>query len=165
MTRAGRPTARGLLASTLLALLAATGAGCEDLRRFEGSWAGGISPDPRHQVGFAPDATLRAFVGGATRAAIDLRIALPGEAAPVPFEPVRHAAGDALGELSLPGEPLRTYLGFLRAAPGPLLAVVSLYPEDRLDVRLVRGPDEVYGVFSLRRERPAGDAGAPSPRR
>jgi hypothetical protein len=43
--------------------------------------------------------------------------------------------------------------------------VVSLYPEDRLDVRLVRGPDEVYGVFSLRRERPAGDAGAPSPRR
>jgi hypothetical protein len=72
----------------------------------------------------------------------------------VRFEPIRHASDDALGDLRLDGEPLRTFLGFLRPPTGqPYLAVVSLFAEDRIDVRLIRGPDEAYGVFSLRRAR------------
>ena len=33
----------------------------------------------------------------------------------------------------------------------PFLTIVSLYAEDRLEVRLIRGPNEAYGVFALSR--------------
>lgn len=129
-------------------------AGCEDIRRFEGIWVGPVSADPAHQQGFADGAFLRATVGTVSRTSIDLTIDLPQGNAPLPFEPIRHAADDALGDLRLEGEPLRTFLGYLRPATGlPYLAVVSLFAEDRVDVRIIRGPDETYGVFTLRRAR------------
>ena len=127
-------------------------AGCEDIRRFEGVWVGSVSPDPAHQHGFGNTAFLRATVTSASRRSIDLSVELPQSGASVPFEPIRHAADDALGDLRIEGEPLRTFLGFLRPADGSsYLAVVSLFAEDRIDVRLIRGPDDAYGVFSLRR--------------
>jgi hypothetical protein len=138
------------LALGLLLLLA----GCEDIRRFEGVWVGPVSADPAHQQGFGQSAFLRATVGSVSRTSIDLTVDLPAGSAPLRFEPIRHAADDALGDLRLEGEPLRTFLGFLRPAAGePYLAVVSLFAEDRIDVRIIRGPDEAYGVFTLRRAR------------
>jgi hypothetical protein len=130
------------------------GAGCEDIRRFEGVWTGPVSGDPAHQTGFGSEAFLRATVGPVSRTSIDLSMELPQAGSAVRFEPIRHASDDALGDLRLDGEPLRTFLGFLRPPTGqPYLAVVSLFAEDRIDVRLIRGPDEAYGVFSLRRAR------------
>jgi hypothetical protein len=128
--------------------------GCEDIRRFEGVWVGPVSADPAHQQGFGEAAFLRATVGPVSRTSIDLTFDLPEGGAPLRFEPIRHASDDALGDLRLEGEPLRTFLGFLRP-PGaqPYLAVVSLFAEDRIDVRIIRGPDEAYGVFTLRRAR------------
>jgi hypothetical protein len=134
--------------------------GCEDIRRFSGTWAGPISADPVHQLGYGPDAVLRAEIGAVTRTQLEGTVDLPGPAGPVPFEPIRGAAQDALGELRIEGEPLRTYLGYLRpAGEAPYLCVVSLFSEDRIDVRAIRGPDEIYGVFSLRRVRTVGDGG------
>ena len=128
--------------------------GCEDIRRFEGVWVGPVSADPAHQQGFGDTAFLRATVGPVSRTSIDLTVDLPQGTAPLRFEAIRHAADDALGDLRLEGEPLRTFLGFLRP-PGaqPYLTVVSLFAEDRIDVRIIRGPDEAYGVFTLRRAR------------
>ncbi len=55
-----------------------------------------------------------------------------------------------LGDVRLDGEPLRTYFGFVTPAAEPsFLTVVSLFAEDRLEVRLIRGPNDVYGVFYL----------------
>jgi hypothetical protein len=134
----------------LIALLLA--AGCEDIRRFEGTWVGPVSSDPAHQQGFGGTAFLRATVTRASRTAIEASIELPQAGTSVRFEPIRHASDDALGNLRLEGEPLRTFLGFLRPADGSsYLAVMSLFAEDRIDVRLIRGPDDAYGVFSLRR--------------
>jgi hypothetical protein len=136
---------------TLLLLLAA---GCEDIRRFEGVWVGPVSADPAHQQGFSQEAFLRANIGTVSRTAIDLTIDLPQANTALRFEPIRHATDDALGDLRLDGEPLRTFLGFLRPPTGePYLAVVSLFAEDRVDVRIIRGPDEAYGVFTLKRAR------------
>jgi hypothetical protein len=130
-------------------------AGCEDIRRFEGLWAGPVSADPAHQQGFAAGTFLRANVGTISRTAIDLTVDLPGQPG-VRFEPIRHAADDALGDLRLEGEPLRTFLGYLQPTTGlPYLTVVSLFAEDRIDLRLIRGPNESYGVFSLKRVRDA----------
>jgi hypothetical protein len=131
-------------------------AGCEDIRHFEGTWVGPVSADPAHQQGFGADAFLRANITSVSRASIAMTIDLPQAAAPLTFEPIRHAADDALGEMRLDGEPLRTFLGFLRPTDGlPILAVVSLFAEDHIDIRLIRGPDEAYGVFSLKRARGA----------
>lgn len=130
------------------------GAGCEDIRRFEGIWVGDVSKDQAHRQGFGEGAFLRATVATVSRTGIEMTIDLPQQAAPTRFEPIRHAADDVLGELRLEGEPLRTFLGYLRP-PGtdPYLAVVSLFAADRIDIRIIRGPEEVYGVFSLRRAR------------
>ncbi len=144
---------RRLGTAALFAALAAASA-CEDLRHFEGSWAGTVSPDPRQRHGFAAGAALEARVTTANRAALAMTLTLPGAAAAVEFVPMRHAAGDALGDLSIPGDPLRSYLGFVTpTGAAPYLAVVSLFPEERIEVRLIRGPEESYGVFSLRPRR------------
>ena len=133
----------------LLALLLV--AGCEDIRRFDGQWSGPVSADPAHRQGFTGDAVLHATVGAVSRREIQLVFDLPPEG-PLTFQPIRHASDDALGELRLDGEPLRTFLGYLRPGAGePYLAAVSLFSEDRIDVRIIRGPDETYGVFSLHR--------------
>ena len=135
-----------------LILILALAAGCEDIRRFEGEWQGPVAKDPAHQQGFDAGATLHATVVTASRRALQMTVVLPGQPAPLPFEPIRHASDDALGELRLDGEPLRTFLGYVRpTGEQPYLAVVSLFAEDRIDVRLIRGPDEAYCVFALRR--------------
>jgi hypothetical protein len=148
----------GAAAALVLAI-----AGCEDIRRFEGVWVGPVSADPAHQQGFTSGAFLRATVGSVSRTQIQLTVDVPQQPGPLTFEPIRHAADDVLGELRLEGDPLRTFLGFLRPADGvPYLTVVSLFAEDRIDVRIIRadprvvgGPEDTYGVFSLRRSHEA----------
>lgn len=143
------------VARALAGALVLLGVGCEDMRQFTGTWVGEVSRDPAHQIGFGEGARLRANIGTITRAQLDATLELPGTMRFVRFEPVRHAAGDILADMRLPGDPLRTYLGFVRPAEEPAyLAVVSLYPENRVQVRLIRGPDESYGVFTLCRDEP-----------
>jgi hypothetical protein len=145
------PTPSALLAAVCTALALLSVAGCEDIRRLEGEWSGPVSGDPAHRQGFSADALMRATVSTVSRRAIEMTIELPPEA-PLRFQPIRHATDDVLGDMRLDGEPLRTFLGYLRPATGePFLAVVSLFSEDRIDVRIIRGPDETYGVFALRR--------------
>ena len=146
---------RGLLLAATLLLVG----GCEDLRQFSGPWAGPISRDPNHQHGFERNATLAITVGGVTRYGLDMTLTLPGAAGTSRFEPIRHAVQDVLADMRLPGDPLRTYLGFVRSTGAePFLAVVSLYSEGRIEIRLIRGPDAAYGVFML--SRPDDEAGA-----
>jgi hypothetical protein len=134
----------------ILALVVA--AGCEDIRRFDGEWQGDVSKDPAHQQGFGGGASLHASVTAVSRRKIDLTVRLPQQLSPLVFQPIHHASDDALGELRLEGEPLRTFLGYLQpTGEQPYLTVVSLFAEDRIDIRLIRGPDEAYGVFSLKR--------------
>ena len=80
---------------------------------------------------------------------------LPGQGQR-PFEPIRGASADVLAEMRLPGEPLKTYVGYVGGAStseAPYLCYVSLYAENRVEARIIRGPDEVYGVFRLARPR------------
>lgn len=137
----------------LVGLLAGAGVtGCEDLRQFSGPWTGDISRDPHQQMGFSREARLAATVGAVTRYGIDMTLQLPGAADTSRFEPIRNAVQDVLADMQLPGSPLRTYLGFVRSTgEEPFLAVVSLYAEKRVEVRLIRGPESAYGVFMLNR--------------
>ena len=152
------PVAVAVVAVANIALLA----GCEDIRRFQGVWAGPVSADPAHRQGFPPTADgsgserlpfLRATVGTVSRRGIEMTLDIPEHGNDLRFEPIRHAADDVLGDLRIEGEPLRTFLGYVRPKVGSgesFLTIVSLFAEDRIDVRIIRGPDEIYGVFSLR---------------
>jgi hypothetical protein len=125
---------------------------CEDLRQFADSWIGEISRDPQLQHGFAPRAMLSARIATATREGIDMTVTLPGQTTSLRFEPIRRASADVLGDAQFAGEPLRTFFGFVSPPDEPpYLTVVSLYAEDRVEVRLIRGPNEAYGVFALGR--------------
>lgn len=145
-----------------IVVMAGLACGCEDIRRFSGRWQGPVSSDPNHAIGFQAGDVATVDVETVTRVAVQLTVALPRLAGPMTFEPIRHAADDALGQMRLEGEPLRSFLGYLQppdAGPGeprpePYLAVVSLFAEDRIDLRVIRRPDETYGVFELYRFAP-----------
>lgn len=127
-------------------------AGCEDVRRFSGEWVGTVSADPALRQPYDQGATARATVTHAARDRLDMTVTLPDHADPLRFQPIQRASADVLGELRLEGEPLRTYLGYLQPiGASPYLAVVSLFPEDRIALRVIRGPSEVYAIFSLAR--------------
>ena len=128
---------------------------CNDLRDFRGAWQG-----PR--VGDA--AALKVGVADAARATLDIgRIDLQGLAGTLsvdglvtaaPLEPVAGAEADVLAGLSFGGSPLRVYLGFVPVddGAGDATAVVSLYDDDRVEVRLLRGGTaKIYAIFALER--------------
>jgi hypothetical protein len=149
-------------AAAVLCLLALSA--CEDLREYHGDWTGGMTADPHLNRGFAPGTTVNASVESVNRSEIRLALTvIPGggvgmPSPALPFLPISAAAGDILADMQLPGEPLRTYLGFVQP-PGEtgFLTVVSLYPENRMEMRLIRGPNDAYGVFFLRRVLPAAE--------
>lgn len=130
-------------------------AGCQDLREYAGAWTGELSTDPALAHGFPAGTKLTTEVSFASRESIDFTVlAEPGWTAPVAFVPIRRAAGDVLADVQLPGEPLRSFFGFVQpGGAAPYLAVMSLYPEHRMELRLIRGPDEAYAVFTLKRRR------------
>ncbi len=130
---------------------------CNDLRDFRGDWAG-----PR--VGEA--APLRQNVDdGRARLAIDAieahglhgRLTIDGLLPETPLDSLPGAEADALAGLTFAGAPLRVYLAFV-AMPdggGDALAVVALYDDRRVSVRLVRGgTTPLYGIFELTEQAP-----------
>jgi hypothetical protein len=129
-------------------------ASCNDLRDFRGTWSG-----PR--VGDA--APLKVGVGETARATLTIdRVELTGIegslavdgliATPAPLEPIAGAEADVLAGLTYGGSPLRVYLAFVPVddGAGVATAVVSLYDDHRVEVRLLRGGTaKIYAIFAL----------------
>jgi len=129
-------------------------AACNDLRDFRGTWTG-----PR--VGDA--APLRVGVADGARATLTItRVDLTGLfgtlvvdgliAAPVALDPIAGAEADVLAELTYGGSPLRVYLAYVPIddGAGVATAMVSLYDDDRVEVRLLRGGTaKIYAIFAL----------------
>ncbi|MDX2020179.1 MAG: hypothetical protein SF187_08055 [Deltaproteobacteria bacterium] len=123
---------------------------CDSLSSFEGNWEGKVSADPNLRQGFVANDHLAMNITALGDGSLDMTLRLPNQTSALRFESVRRASSDALGSMSLPGDPLRNYLGYVRpAGQEAILVVVSLFPPDHVEARLVRGPDEVYGVFRL----------------
>jgi hypothetical protein len=129
-------------------LVALALAGCTDLGGFAGSWHGQPLAPPSVRVGLSADAEVRLELSHVDRTELSGALTVDGQRAPL--RPVRAAQADALGELGLPDSPLRTYLEAATLADGDALVLVSLYGEDRVDVRLIRA-DTLYAVCRLSR--------------
>jgi hypothetical protein len=149
-------TARALLTRVLLTLLAVELAACVDVRSFAGTWSGAIIADEPVRQGFAADARVESLL----LANVDLRSVTAslstndGRFHDSTLVPVHKAASDSLATLTFDGSPLRSYLFFSptlnEAQAGPAWELVSLFSDDHVELRVIRGND-LFGVFQLYR--------------
>jgi hypothetical protein len=130
--------------------------GCTDLRDFSGRWTGPrVGDGPPLRVGLTGStsasltverATLRSFRAQLTTSDDVFRDAV--------IQPVAGAQADVLAGITWDGSPARVYLAFVPASDGggDATALVALYEDDRIELRLLRGgPSPLYAVFSLSR--------------
>jgi hypothetical protein len=123
---------------------------CDSLSSFTGQWQGEVSTDPNLAHGFTAASQLGLNIKTLDNGTPDMTVLFPGAQDWARFEPVKRASSDAVGSLELPGDPLRSYLGYVRpAGQESLLMFVSLFPPNHVEARVIRGPDEIYGVFRL----------------
>jgi hypothetical protein len=145
---------------------------CQDMKEYRGTWTGkveqsrlvrrGIDICSRleleiRQIGASTlDATLTlrrdpdAVVCSSDLADEGAVMSLPS--ASVTLAPVPEILNDALANLEIEGEPLFTHMSWIRLADIPFMVFLTVYRNDRLEVRLT-GPD-AYAFFKLSR---AGD--------
>jgi hypothetical protein len=144
---------RATLATICCLAVAVALAACTDLREYRGQWHG-----PR--VGSA--AVLDVGVTTDARAALEIDtldphglagvLSVDGIVVAAPVASLPGAEADALSGLTFAGAPLRVYLAFVDTSDGggQALAVIALFEDRRVEVRLLRGGSApLYGVFAL----------------
>jgi hypothetical protein len=158
------------LAILLLGLAASVGAaGCVDVRDFSGTWSGGVLGEDAVRQGFAKEVAADPLVlSDVDLHALDAVLTTSdGKFASTRLQRVQKFSSDVLASLSFDGDPIRSYLLFGRLASestgAPAMVFVSLFGDEHVEVRVIRGND-LFGVFHLRRRAdeaaaPTGDAG------
>jgi hypothetical protein len=143
-------TVAGTVAAAFL-----VGAGCNDLRDFRGAWTGPRVGDAAPlRVGVTDTATATLDIDAVDLHGLAGTLSVDGLVTAATFEPVAGAEADVLAGLTYDGGPLRVYLGFVPVddGMGTATAVVSLYDDDRVEVRLLRGGTaKIYAIFALQR--------------
>ena len=120
--------------------------GCHDLRDYQGTWQGDVVANPALTTGIS--GTARLTITTANQQELHGTLDLPPTFQATPVDSIKRASGDALGSVRVGRDALQTYFA---AAPNEALLVVSLFPDDRIELRVIRGVDELYGVFDLTR--------------
>jgi hypothetical protein len=145
---------------TLLWLVTAAlclgGTGCIDVREYQGEWLGRVASEPAVRQGFAEGVRVEPLVLDK----VDLEVisatltTTDGKFKRTPLSRVVKFSNDTLASLTFDGDPLRSYLLFspLASESGapPAMMVISLFTDDRVELRILRGND-LFGVFHLTR--------------
>lgn len=114
-------------------------AACQDLHEYQGAWHGTVSGDPQLAVSAPPTMML-------TINSVD-HTQISGTVDGIDFASLRHVSADAMAEVRVGRDALRTYFAFLPTGP---LVVISLFPDQRVEVRLILG-DTMFGLYELHR--------------
>lgn len=140
----------------MLILLPMLLGGCVDLQTYVGTWEGEVVAEEAVRQGFKEDARiapleLSSIHMGSVSATLSTS---DGRFAKRRLTTITKAAADALAGLTFDSDPLRTYLlfGQLDSEPeaAPAQVMLSLFHDDRIQLRIFRGND-LYGVFHLER--------------
>jgi len=135
-------------------LLALLFAACTDVRDFDGAWTGErVGDAPELRVGLTAAATADLEISVIDKHGLAGVLSVAGVISEAPFASVEGAEADVLAGVTFAGSPLRVYLAFVPSSDGggDALAVIALYDDDRLELRLLRGgANPLYGVFALR---------------
>lgn len=152
MGRVARITASGIAVAACAAFALA---GCNDLRDFRGPWQGPRVGDAAPlKVGIADTATATLDIASVDLHGLTGTLTVDGLVTAQPVEPVPGAEADVLAGITYDSGPLRVYLGFVPVDDGlgDATVVVSVYDDDRVEVRLLRGGTaKIYAIFALRR--------------
>ncbi len=142
----------GPAAAVLLGSLVAL-AGCQDLRDFTGTWSGPRVGGEHVRRGFGSDANATLEVNDIDLDDIDARLSTNDDLFDgARIVAVREAEADVLTTMTFDGSPLRVFIAFAetRDGGGDATAFISLYSDDRIELRLLRGGNEpLYGIFAL----------------
>jgi hypothetical protein len=143
---------------SIVVLLAVAGvwAGCIDVRDFEGIWTGRIVSEPAVRQGFTDEAVVDAL--GLRNVDFEGVTAIlttsDGKFRGTRLTRVVKASNDTLATLTFDGDPLRSYLLFAPLHSDkegwPASMVISLFADDHVELRILRGND-LFGVFFLSR--------------
>lgn len=149
----------------VLGLGIAVGLGaCSDLREYRGEWRGSrVGAAPALVVGGAASAHATLAIDAVDPHGLHGQLSVDGMLAAAAVDSLPGAEADALSGLTFAGSPLRVYLAFVDASDGggQALAVIALFEDRRVEVRLLRGgTSPLYAIFSLA-EDDSGSAGAP----
>ena len=135
--------------ATLLLLL---GFACNDVRAYEGTWTGKrVGDTPVLRVGIATDASATLAIDTIDTHGMHGHLTIAG-LLDADVASVDGAEADVLSGITFGGSPQRVYLAFvaLPDSGGEALAVIALYDEKRIEVRILRGgPSPLYGIFAL----------------
>lgn len=152
---------------------------CSDLRDFQGPWSGprvGVALQPG-QPG-QPDVNVLAInvpdPGGAVLTiersdshVLVARLGVDGLLPETALTSIAGAEADVLSGITFSGAPLRVYLAFVPVPDGrgDALAIVALYDDHRVEVRLLRGGSKpLYGIYTLTAKTAGGAPGTPAAR-
>ena len=135
-----------------VAIIAALAA-CNDLREFRGSWHG-------DRVGEA--SVLHLGVPAVTQATLTIdaidshgltaSLTVEGLLPTTELSSIPGAEADALSAITFSGSPIRVYLAFVPVPDhgGDAFALVALYDDKRIEVRLLRGGSSpIYAIFAM----------------
>jgi hypothetical protein len=146
---------RGALLGALA--LAATLGGCVDVRNFAGDWTGRVVSEEAVRQGFAVDTSVDLLtLGSVDLQSVSATVTLSdGRFKGTRLQRVVKFSNDALASLSFDGSPLRSYLLYapLEGDPNgwPASVVISLFGDDHVEMRVLRGND-LFGVFVVHRK-------------
>ena len=126
---------------------------CTDLRDFRTTWEGArVGDAPEVRVGAEASSTARLAIADIDLHGLRAELTVPGLVTAATLESLPGAEADALAGMTFTGSPLRVYLGFVAAVDGggDALAIVALYDDRRIELRVLRGGTApIYAIFSL----------------
>lgn len=126
---------------------------CQNVSDFEGTWTGNrVGTQDALTVG-APAATVAGLeILNITTHGIKATLSVPGLAESVLVESLAGAEADALSTMTFAGSPVRVYMAFVSTVDGggDAVALIALYEDHRVEVRLLRGGSvPLYAIFAL----------------
>ena len=133
--------------------LVATGAACNDLREFRGTWTGPrVGEAVVVKVGVRDTAVATLTIDDLDNHGLHGELTIPGLVVGAPIASLPGAEADALAGMTFTGAPLRVYLSFV-AIPdggGEALALIALFDDHRVEARILRGGTvPLYAIFAL----------------
>jgi hypothetical protein len=138
---------------SLVLLIVLAASACNDVRSFEGTWNGPrVGVAAPLDVGVATSSTATLAIDEIDLHGIRGRLSIEGLVIDAPYTSVAGAEADVLSGITWDGSPARVYLAFFAIADGggEALAVIALYDDKRIEVRVLRGGTQpLYAIFSL----------------
>ena len=139
---------------------------CSDLRDFQGPWVGPRVGDAQPLHVNVPSGTATLTIDRIDSHGLAARLAVEGLLPETALTSIPGAEADVLAGITFSGAPLRVYLAFvpIQDGGGDALAIVALYDDHRVEVRLLRGgPTPLYGIYAMT-DTAGGAPGTPASR-